>query len=128
MGTDMDIYKNEIFGPVLCCIEVDTFDEAIALSNRNKYGNGCAVFTQSGAAARKYVNEIEAGQVGVNLPIPVPLPMFSFTGNKNSIRGDLNFYGKSGMQFFTQWKTVTSNWRPPTNWSGKADGNMPVFK
>ena len=109
-------------------LQVETFEDAVELSNRNKYGNGCAVFTGNGYAARKYVNEIEAGQVGVNLPIPVPLPMFSFTGNKASIRGDLNFYGKSGMQFFTQWKTVTSNWRPPKNWSGKVDGNMAVFK
>ncbi|CAD7959154.1 unnamed protein product [Amoebophrya sp. A25] len=124
----MDIYQQEIFGPVLCIIEVDTYEEALQISNSNKYGNGCAVFTQSGAAARKYVQEIEAGQVGVNLPIPVPLPMFSFTGNKGSIRGDLNFYGKSGMQFFTQWKTVTSNWKPPQGWSGKVQTSMSVFK
>jgi len=126
--TEMDIYNEEIFGPVLSCLEVDTFDEAIALSNRNKYGNGCAIFTQSGYSARKYVSEIEAGQVGVNLPIPVPLPMFSFTGNKKSIQGDLNFYGKAGMQFFTQWKTVTSNWKPPAAWHGKVDATMPVMK
>merc|ERR1712159_400642 len=106
----MDIYKIELFGPCLVCIEVDTYDEAIALSNRNQYGNGCAISTESGSAARKYVAEIDAGQVGINLPIPVPLPMFSFTGNKKSIAGDLNFYGKAGMQFYTQWKTVTSRW------------------
>jgi malonate-semialdehyde dehydrogenase (acetylating)/methylmalonate-semialdehyde dehydrogenase len=78
--------------------------------NSNPYGNGCAIFTASGAAARKFTREIQAGQVGINVPIPVPLPMFSFTGNKASIRGDLNFYGKSGVQFYTQLKTVTSNW------------------
>lgn len=81
--------------------------------NRNKWGNGTALFTSDGAVARKFVSEIEAGQVGVNLPIPVPLPMFSFTGNKESFRGDLNFYGKAAVHFFTQMKTVTSRWRNP---------------
>jgi len=107
----MRIYDEEIFGPVLTCVEVDTMDEAIDFVNTNPFGNGTALFTRSGAAARKYVDEIEAGQVGVNVPIPVPLPMFSFTGNKKSIVGDLNFYGKAGVQFYTQWKTVTSAWR-----------------
>mmetsp|Transcript_35936 Transcript_35936/g.65983 ORF Transcript_35936/g.65983 Transcript_35936/m.65983 type:complete len:525 (+) Transcript_35936:90-1664(+) len=107
----MSIYENELFGPVLCCVEVDTYEEAIEFVNSNPYGNGTAVFTRSGAAARKYVNEIQAGQVGVNVPIPVPLPMFSFTGNKKSILGDMNFYGKAGVNFFTEWKTVTSAWR-----------------
>mmetsp|Transcript_32582 Transcript_32582/g.86743 ORF Transcript_32582/g.86743 Transcript_32582/m.86743 type:complete len:431 (-) Transcript_32582:237-1529(-) len=107
----MQIYDQEIFGPVLTCIEVDTFDEAIKLVNSNPFGNGTAIFTRSGGAARKYVDQIEAGQVGVNVPIPVPLPMFSFTGNKKSILGDLNFYGKAGVNFYTQLKTVTSAWR-----------------
>jgi len=107
----MQIYDQEIFGPVLCCIAVDSYDAAIQFINENQYGNGTAVFTRSGAAARKYVDEIECGQVGVNVPIPVPLPMFSFTGNKKSIRGDLNFYGKAGLNFYTQWKTVTQAWR-----------------
>merc|ERR1711924_397408 len=123
----MDIYQQEIFGPVLCCLEVDTFDEAIAFINSNEYGNGTAIFTESGAMARKYVNEIDAGQVGINLPIPVPLPMFSFTGNKKSILGDLNFYGKSGMQFFTQWKTVSANWRESSEISNKIQATMPVM-
>jgi malonate-semialdehyde dehydrogenase (acetylating)/methylmalonate-semialdehyde dehydrogenase len=104
-------YKEEIFGPVLSCIRVDTLDDAIELTNQNPYGNGCAIFTQNGACARKFVNEIEVGQVGVNVPIPVPLPFFSFTGNKASIRGDINFYGKQGVQFYTSVKTVTSNWQ-----------------
>lgn len=107
----MRIYDEEIFGPVLVCVQVDTFDEAIKLVNSNPFGNGTAIFTRSGAASRKYVDEIEAGQVGVNVPIPVPLPMFSFTGNKKSILGDLNFYGKAGVNFYTQLKTVTSAWR-----------------
>eukprot|EP00927_Polykrikos_kofoidii_P069714 TRINITY_DN652_c0_g1_i2.p1 TRINITY_DN652_c0_g1~~TRINITY_DN652_c0_g1_i2.p1 ORF type:complete len:527 (+),score=84.82 TRINITY_DN652_c0_g1_i2:61-1641(+) len=108
----MQIYDEEIFGPVLCCIQMDSFDEAIAFVNENQYGNGTAVFTRNGSAARKFVDLIEAGQVGVNVPIPVPLPMFSFTGNKRSILGDYNFYGKAGVQFFTQLKTITSAWRP----------------
>jgi len=108
----MQIYDQEIFGPVLTCVEMDSFDAAIKFVNENHYGNGTAIFTKSGAAARKYVDEIEAGQVGVNVPIPVPLPMFSFTGNKRSILGDLNFYGKAGVNFYTQLKTVTSAWRP----------------
>merc|ERR1712032_493739 len=107
----MQIYEQEIFGPVLCCVEVDTYQEAIDFVNQNPFGNGTAIFTRSGAAARKYVHEIEAGQVGVNVPIPVPLPMFSFTGNKASILGDYNFYGKAGVNFFTQLKTITSAWR-----------------
>jgi len=107
----MQIYDEEIFGPVISCMAMENFDDAIQLINDNKYGNGTAIFTRSGAAARKFVAEIECGQVGVNVPIPVPLPMFSFTGNKKSIRGDLNFYGKAGLNFYTQWKTVTQAWR-----------------
>jgi len=112
-------YTEEIFGPSLVCLEADTLQDAIELVNKNPYGNGCAVFTSSGAAARKFTHEIQSGQVGINVPIPVPLPMFSFTGNKASIRGDLNFYGKSGVQFYTQLKTVTSNWPyQPTDLGG----------
>ncbi|CAK0889730.1 unnamed protein product [Prorocentrum cordatum] len=107
----MQIYDQEIFGPVLCCVQVETYQEAIDFVNSNPFGNGTAIFTRSGSAARKYVHEIEAGQVGVNVPIPVPLPMFSFTGNKASILGDYNFYGRAGVNFFTQLKTVTSAWR-----------------
>eukprot|EP00038_Savillea_parva_P008420 m.176867 g.176867 ORF g.176867 m.176867 type:complete len:518 (-) comp14243_c0_seq1:128-1681(-) len=109
--TDMECYQEEIFGPVMTCSEYDTLDEAIEVVNNNKYGNGTAIFTTSGAVARKFTFETEAGQVGINVPIPVPLPMFSFTGNKASILGDLNFYGKGGIQFYTQLKTITSLWR-----------------
>lgn len=90
----MQCYTEEIFGPVLSCIFADTLDEAINIINKNPYGNGTAVFTSNGATARAFVNRIEAGQVGVNVPIPVPLPMFSFTGNKGSFLGDNHFYGK----------------------------------
>jgi len=108
---EMECYKNEIFGPVLQVLYADTLDEAIALINANRYGNGTALFTQSGAAARKFTHEIDCGQVGINVPIPVPLPMFSFTGSRGSILGDHNFYGKGAVTFHTKWKTVTSNWR-----------------
>jgi malonate-semialdehyde dehydrogenase (acetylating) / methylmalonate-semialdehyde dehydrogenase len=103
-------YTEEIFAPVLVTFHVNTLEEAIALTNSNPYGNGCAIFTQSGAAARKFQHEIDVGQVGINVPIPVPLPMFSFTGSRGSIRGDVHFYGKQGLQFYTQIKTITSNW------------------
>ncbi|XOV77728.1 MAG: CoA-acylating methylmalonate-semialdehyde dehydrogenase [Aestuariibacter sp.] len=107
---DMTIYKDEIFGPVLCCMRVDTLEEAIALVNANPYGNGTSIFTASGAAARKYQHEIEVGQVGINVPIPVPLPFFSFTGWKNSFFGDLHAYGKQAVRFYTETKTVTARW------------------
>jgi malonate-semialdehyde dehydrogenase (acetylating)/methylmalonate-semialdehyde dehydrogenase len=109
--TDMECYRNEIFGPVLQVLLVNTLDEAIELINANRYGNGTAIFTRSGAAARKFTHEVDCGQVGVNVPIPVPLPMFSFTGSRGSILGDHNFYGKGAVAFHTKWKTVTSNWR-----------------
>ncbi|MDC8830972.1 CoA-acylating methylmalonate-semialdehyde dehydrogenase [Alteromonas gilva] len=108
--TDMRIYQEEIFGPVLCCISVDTLDEALALVNANPYGNGTSIFTASGAAARKYQSQVTVGQVGINVPIPVPLPFFSFTGWKNSFFGDLHAYGKQAVRFYTETKTVTSRW------------------
>lgn len=107
---DMAIYQQEIFGPVLCCVSVDTLEDAIALVNRNPFGNGTSIFTASGAAARKYQHEIEVGQVGINVPIPVPLPFFSFTGWKNSFYGDLHAYGKQAVRFYTETKTITARW------------------
>lgn len=118
-------YTEEIFGPVLCTLAVDTLDEAIEFTNSNPYGNGCAIFTSSGATARKYQHEIDVGQVGINVPIPVPLPMFSFTGSRGSIRGDLHFYGKQGLQFYTQVKTITSNWNIK---SSKLSMSMPTHE
>jgi malonate-semialdehyde dehydrogenase (acetylating)/methylmalonate-semialdehyde dehydrogenase len=126
--THMDCYTEEIFGPVLVCLNVDTLDEAIELTNRNPYGNGTALFTTNGAAARKFTFEIESTQVGINVPIPVPLPMFSFTGGKKSFLGDLNFYGKAGVQFYTQQKTVTTLWRGADATSLKADVAFPTMK
>ena len=104
------IYTTEIFGPVLCVMAVDTLDEAIDLINRNPYGNGTGIFTQSGAAARKFQHEIDVGQVGINVPIPVPVPYFSFTGSRGSRLGDLGPYGKQAVQFYTSVKTVTARW------------------
>ncbi|MEG2357710.1 CoA-acylating methylmalonate-semialdehyde dehydrogenase [Acinetobacter sp.] len=107
---DMRIYKEEIFGPVLAIICVDTLEEAIALVNANPFGNGVGLFTQSGATARTFQHQINIGQVGINIPIPVPVPFFSFTGSRGSKLGDLGPYGKQAVQFYTQTKTVTSRW------------------
>jgi len=103
-------YQTEIFGPVLQVVCVDTLDQAIDLINRNPYGNGTGIFTQSGAVARKFQSEIDVGQVGINVPIPVPVPFFSFTGSRGSKLGDLGPYGKQAVQFYTQVKTVTARW------------------
>ncbi|KAI3118678.1 hypothetical protein CBS147330_8901 [Penicillium roqueforti] len=110
---EMRCCREEIFGPVLLCIEADTINSAIDLINSNEWGNGAVIFTQSGSSATHFQKRVESGQVGINVPIPVPLPMFSFTGNKRSVAGTglLNFYGKDGLRFYTQWKTVTSLWR-----------------
>ncbi|WP_201571695.1 CoA-acylating methylmalonate-semialdehyde dehydrogenase [Psychrobacter nivimaris] len=108
--SDMQIYQQEIFGPVLCIMRANSLDEAIALLNANPHGNGTAIFTQSGAAAHKFQQDIQVGQIGINLPIPVPLPMFSFSGSRASKLGDLGPYGKQAVQFYTQTKTVTARW------------------
>ncbi|MFA5589440.1 MAG: CoA-acylating methylmalonate-semialdehyde dehydrogenase [Lysobacteraceae bacterium] len=106
----MRIYDEEIFGPVLVILEAESLDEAIAIVNANPNGNGTAIFTQSGAAARHFQEEIDVGQVGINLPIPVPVPLFSFTGSRASKLGDLGPYGKQVVLFYTQTKTVTARW------------------
>lgn len=124
----MRCYQEEIFGPVLVCPRVETFEEAIAFINKNEYGNGVAIFTESGSAAEYFRRHIEAGQVGINVPIPVPLPMFSFTGNKRSVAGGgaSTFYGSPGIRFFTQQQTVTSRWTlSSSSIPGKADVVMP---
>ncbi|GKZ66264.1 hypothetical protein AnigIFM50267_011112 [Aspergillus niger] len=119
--TDMKCYREEIFGPVLVCLSVKTLEEAIQLVNANEYGNGVSIFTKSGVSAAYFQKNIQVGQVGVNVPIPVPLPMFSFTGNKKSIAGGgaNTFYGKPGLAFYTQQKTVTSLWRRENTDTGK---------
>jgi malonate-semialdehyde dehydrogenase (acetylating)/methylmalonate-semialdehyde dehydrogenase len=108
--TSMKIYTTEIFGPVMVIVGVDSLDDAIELVNSNPFGNGTGIFTQSGAAARKFQHEIDVGQVGINVPIPVPVPIFSFTGSRGSKLGDLGPYGKQVIQFYTQTKTVTTRW------------------
>ncbi|CAL8575198.1 aldehyde dehydrogenase (NADP(+)) ald6 [Xanthoria parietina] len=124
----MRCYTEEIFGPVLVCINVPTIEDAIALINANEYGNGVAIFTRSGSTATRFQKDIEAGQVGINVPIPVPLPMFSFTGNKKSVAGGgaNTFYGKAGIGFYTQTKTVTSLWRSEDVLATKASVEMPT--
>ena len=125
----MTAYKEEIFGPVLCVLSVETLDEAIELINENKYGNGTAIFTTNGATARKFTNDIDVGQIGVNVPIPVPLPMMSFTGSRGSFLGDSHFYGKQGVSFFTETKTVTSLWREEdAHADSKVDTSIPTQK
>lgn len=124
----MRCYREEIFGPVLLTMEVDTLDDAVKLINSNPYGNGTAIFTTNGATARKYTQEIDVGQVGVNVPIPVPLPMFSFTGSRGSFLGDSNFYGKAGLNFYTQLKTVIQLWRQQDATDSRAATTMPVMR
>lgn len=124
--TTMRCYKEEIFGPVLTVIAADTLDDALDIINANKYGNGAAIFTQSGATARKFESQVEVGQIGVNVPIPVPLPMFSWSGNRGSFLGDIAFYGKSGINFYTQNKTTTSLWRQEDATGNRASVDMPT--
>merc|ERR1711976_750831 len=128
MNPTMEAYKEEIFGPVLCVVEVETLEDAIELINKNQYGNGTAIFTTNGATARKFTQDIDVGQVGVNVPIPVPLPMMSFTGSRGSFLGDSHFYGKQGINFYTQIKTVTQLWRAEDATDSKAAVAMPVMR
>ena len=107
---EMSIYKDEIFGPVLVVLRANTLEEAIGIVNGNPYGNGTAIFTNSGAAARRYEDEIEVGMVGVNVAIPVPMAFFSFGGWKQSLFGDLHMYGHEGVAFYTRTKAITTRW------------------
>jgi malonate-semialdehyde dehydrogenase (acetylating)/methylmalonate-semialdehyde dehydrogenase len=107
---EMTLYKEEVFGPVLLLLHAKDLTEALKLINSNPYGNGTSIFTSSGAAARKFQNEVAVGQVGINIPIPVPLPFFSFTGWRGSFYGDTHAYGKQAFRFYTETKTVTSRW------------------
>ena len=111
--TDMSIYQDEIFGPVLSVVRVDHYEDAIKMINDNPYGNGTAVFTNDGGAARKFQSEIQIGMVGLNLPIPVPLSFYSFGGWKDSIFGSHAIYGPEGVQFYTRQKVVISRWPDP---------------
>ena len=111
----MSVYSDEIFGPVLSVIRVNSYEEALALVNGHQYGNGTAIFTNDGGAARRYQNEVEVGMVGINVPIPVPMAYYSFGGWKNSLFGDSHAHGSEGVHFFTRGKVVTSRWLDPSH-------------
>jgi malonate-semialdehyde dehydrogenase (acetylating)/methylmalonate-semialdehyde dehydrogenase len=110
---EMDCYRDEIFGPVLTITRVDSYDEALRLVNENPYGNGTAIFTRDGGAARQFQFDVNVGMVGINVPIPVPVAYYSFGGWKASLFGDLHMYGPEGIQFYTRAKVVTSRWPDP---------------
>ena len=110
----MDCYRDEIFGPVLSVVRTETYEEAVRLVNENPYGNGVAIYTRDGGAARQFQFEVEAGMVGVNVPIPVPVGYYSFGGWKASLFGDAHMYGPEGVQFYTKGKVVTARWPDPS--------------
>jgi malonate-semialdehyde dehydrogenase (acetylating)/methylmalonate-semialdehyde dehydrogenase len=112
---EMSVYTDEIFGPVLSVIRVETYDEALELINSNPYGNGTAIFTNDGGAARRFQNEVEVGMIGINVPIPVPMAYFSFGGWKASLFGDSHAHGTEGVHFFTRGKAITSRWLDPSH-------------
>ena len=112
--TTMDVYRDEIFGPVLCIVRAETFDEAMTIIEENRYGNGVALFTRDGGTARRFQKDVQAGMVGINVPIPVPVGYHSFGGWNDSLFGDTAMYGPEGMHFFTKQKVVTSRWPDPT--------------
>jgi malonate-semialdehyde dehydrogenase (acetylating)/methylmalonate-semialdehyde dehydrogenase len=111
--TDMSVYTDEIFGPVLCVVRAESYADAVKLVNRHEFGNGVAIYTRDGGAAREFQFEVEAGMVGVNVPIPVPVAYYSFGGWKASLFGDSHMYGPDGIHFYTRGKVVTSRWPDP---------------
>jgi malonate-semialdehyde dehydrogenase (acetylating) / methylmalonate-semialdehyde dehydrogenase len=121
--TDMDVYKDEIFGPVLGVSRVGTYDEALRMVNENPYGNGTAIFTRDGGVARQFQFDVQAGMVGINVPIPVPVAYYSFGGWKASLFGDRHIYGPEGIEFYTRGKVVTSRWPDPA--TSKVDLGFP---
>ena len=112
---EMSVYTDEIFGPVLSVLRVESYDEALDLINTNPYGNGTAIFTNDGGAARRFQNEVEVGMVGINVPIPVPMAYYSFGGWKASLFGDSHAHGTEGVHFFTRGKAITSRWLDPSH-------------
>jgi malonate-semialdehyde dehydrogenase (acetylating) / methylmalonate-semialdehyde dehydrogenase len=122
--TDMTVYTDEIFGPVLGVVRVDTLDEAIALINRNDYANGTAIFTGSGQAARTFQRKVEVGMIGVNVPIPVPMAFYSFGGWKDSLFGDHHIHGPEGVRFYTRGKAITTRWPEDALDDGHHRGHM----
>jgi malonate-semialdehyde dehydrogenase (acetylating)/methylmalonate-semialdehyde dehydrogenase len=122
----MRIYKEEIFGPVLSVVRAGDFEEAVKLPSEHEFGNGVAIFTRDGDAARDFASRVEVGMVGINVPIPVPLAFHSFGGWKSSAFGDANVYGTEGVKFYTRIKTITSRW--PTGIRAGAEFNIPTLK
>ena len=114
VGTEMSIYRDEIFGPVLSVVRARSYDEAVALVNANPYANGVAIFTNDGGAARRFQNEVQVGMVGINVPIPVPMAYYSFGGWKASLFGDAHVHGMEGVKFYTRGKVVTARWPDPS--------------
>jgi malonate-semialdehyde dehydrogenase (acetylating)/methylmalonate-semialdehyde dehydrogenase len=113
VSPEMECYRDEIFGPVLQIVRVDSYPEALQLVNDNQYGNGTAIFTRDGGAARQYQFDVNVGMVGINVPIPVPVAYYSFGGWKASLFGDIHMYGPDGIQFYTRAKVVTARWPDP---------------
>jgi malonate-semialdehyde dehydrogenase (acetylating)/methylmalonate-semialdehyde dehydrogenase len=111
--TDSKVYLEEIFGPVLAVVRVDTYEEGVQLINEHQFGNGTAIFTRDGGVARQFEFEVEAGMVGINVPIPVPVGSFSFGGWKDSLFGDAHIYGPESIHFYTRSKVVTTRWPKP---------------
>ena len=119
-------YDEEIFGPVLSVVRTQTYAEGLKIINENPYGNGVAIFTRDGGAARQFQFDVEAGMVGINVPIPVPVSYYSFGGWKSSLFGDLHMYGPEGVQFYTRGKVVTSRWPDPG--TSKVDLGFPQVR
>jgi malonate-semialdehyde dehydrogenase (acetylating)/methylmalonate-semialdehyde dehydrogenase len=115
VSTGSKVYQDEIFGPVLSIVRVKSYAEGVAIINGGKYGNGTAIFTNDGGAARKFQNEVEVGMIGINVPIPVPVSYYSFGGFKSSLFGDTKAHGLQGVHFFTREKTITSRWLDPSH-------------
>ena len=124
----MDAYDLEMFGPAAVCVRTDSLEDAVNLINSNKFGNGASIFTSSGSNARYFQANCNVGQLGLNVPIPVALPMFSFTGWNASMRGDVYFNGKQGVNFYTRMKTVTARWNADAQYQTKLSGAFPVLK
>jgi malonate-semialdehyde dehydrogenase (acetylating) / methylmalonate-semialdehyde dehydrogenase len=124
VGTDMSIYKDEIFGPVLSVVRVPTLQDAVELINANSYANGTAIFTNSGQAARIFQRRVQVGMIGINIPIPVPMAFYSFGGWKDSLFGDHHIHGPEGIRFYTRAKAVTSRWPEEAQDAGHHRGHM----
>jgi malonate-semialdehyde dehydrogenase (acetylating)/methylmalonate-semialdehyde dehydrogenase len=113
--TDSRVYTDEIFGPILSIVRVDSFEAGVKLINDSRYGNGTAIFTNDGGAARRFQREINVGMIGINVPIPVPVAYYSFGGWKDSMFGDIKAHGREGVRFFTQEKAITARWLDPSH-------------